>query len=111
MGRSSRDLVLEAPVTVESTAVLAMEIDANTTVGDLMRNPKTSSFLQTQLKQIQETLGGEEKKEESDAAKEAVTDEMNQAMMDSMPLRAFRSFNGMTNEALEELKEALRKLG
>lgn len=111
IGRSSRDLVLEAPVTVESTAVLAMEIDANTTVGDLMRNPKTSSFLQTQLKQIQETLGGEEKKEESDAAKEAVTDEMNQAMMDSMPLRAFRSFNGMTNEALEELMEALRKLG
>ena len=34
---------------------------------------------------------------------------MNQAMMDSMPLRALRSFNGLDNESLEELVNQLNE--
>lgn len=110
IGRSSRDMVLEKSVEVESSAVMPMEIDANTTVGDLMRNPKTADFIRSAMEKIQEVLGGGEQKEESDAAKEAVSDEMNQAMMDSMPLRSLRSFNGLTNEALEEMIRQLKKI-
>ncbi len=109
IGRSSREMELEACVQIESTTVLPITINANTTVGDLMRNPKTAEFIMTQMKKIQEVLGGEEK-EESDVAKEAVSDEMNQAMMDSMPLRALRSFNGLDNEALEELVKQLKEI-
>ena len=61
------------------------------------------------MKQMQELLGGgQHEQEESDAAKEAVSDEMNQAMADSMPLRALRSFNGLTNEMVEEIVNAIR---
>lgn len=37
----------------------------------------------------------------SEAASEAISDEMNTAMIDSMPLRALRSFTGMSGEEME----------
>ncbi len=109
VGRSSRDMILEGKVELESTQSLPLAVDANTTVGDLMRNEKTAAFMASYMKQMQELLGGgQHEQEESDAAKEAVSDEMNQAMADSMPLRALRSFNGLTNEMVEEIVNAIR---
>ena len=107
VGASSRDLPVRATVHVESTAALPVHYDENSILMDILKDPRAKAVLRPVIEAMTATFqsGGED----SDAAKEAITDEMNLAMMNYMPLRGLYSFgDGQLSEnfvadALEQL--------
>ena len=108
-GDSSRNLPLKAEVTVESTAELPRRYTLNSILMDIMADPKAAPLMREFMRKTRETFGHSEKEGESDAAKEAITDEMNTAMMNYMPLRGAFSFGGTSPEEAEELLKKLNQ--
>ena len=86
-----------------------MEITRNTVVAELTGNPGTAAVLKKYMDSFNEVLGGGKKEEASEAANEAVTEEMSMKMMENSPLRSFRSFMQISNSQLDELIEELKK--
>ena len=108
-GDSSRNLPLKAEVTVESMAELPRHYTLNSILMDIMADPKAAPLMREFMRKTRETFGHSEKEGESDAAKEAITDEMNMAMMNYMPLRGAFSFGGTSPEEAEELLKKLNQ--
>ena len=90
IGRSSRDIALAETVTVQSSTLPRCRYDENSIVMDILADPRAGSVLRPMLAELRAQFAGEE--ERSDAAREAISDEMNLAMFGYMPLRALRSF-------------------
>lgn len=105
IGKSSREIVLSDTVEVTTDVTVPVEIHKNTTVGQLMRDPKAAAFLQETMGEMMKTLGGG-----GEASAEAISPEMIQGMLESMPLRGLRSFAGLSEEGLNQLVEKLRSL-
>ena len=105
IGKSSREIVLSDTVEVTTDVTVPVEIHKNTTVGQLMRDPKAAAFLQETMGEMMKTLGGG-----GEASTEAISPEMIQGMLESMPLRGLRSFAGLSEEGLNQLVEKLRSL-
>ena len=93
VGGSSRDLPLKETVTVRSTAELPRHYDENSVFMDLAADPRAMAVLKPLLDGMKAMLGGGDG-EKSEAAAEAVTDDMSAAMMNYMPLRGLVSFGG-----------------
>ena len=93
IGRSSRDIALSETVYVESTTVLPRHYDENSIFMDILADPHAAAVIRPLLDGFRETFmpSGEE---QTAAAREAITDEMNLAMLQYMPLRALVSFAG-----------------
>ena len=108
VGDSSRDLPLRAEVTVESTVELPRHYTADSIYLDIMRDPKASEIMRAFMGKTMEIFGHEEGAEGTEAAKEAISEDMTLAMMKYMPLRGILSFGGA--EAEGELNELLKKL-
>lgn len=106
IGKSSRDVVLRDTVKLTSTTVLPITVTTNTTFGELLANPATREKISAMAAQVTGAIGGNP--EEDSAAAEAVSPEMMEKMMDSMPLRALRSFMGYSEEQIAELVESLK---
>ena len=102
IAKNAHDVVLCAEVNVESTVVIPMTFDENSIVLDIMKYPKAAAVIQAMMKQAMGAITGDDKPEQSDAASEAVSEEMGAAMMNYMPLRGMISFSGgqMTHEIL-----------
>ncbi len=94
VGASSRDLPLRAEVQVESSAVLPRRYDLNSIFMDLMADPKARKVLAPFTSGASALFGGEGSKEESEAAAEAISEDMSMAMLNYMPLRGILSFGG-----------------
>ena len=111
IGHSSRDIALCASVNIESTAKLPRNYTADTILMDLMADPEAMAVLAPYLSQIQRAMtpGSEDV---SAAAAEAITAEMNNAMMNYMPLRGALSFGGgmFTEEMLDAILNQLNNL-
>ncbi len=107
VGSSSRDLPLKGKVEVESTVELPRHYTLNSIFMDVMADPKAAPVMREFMKKTMELFGKEEQEGSSDAAKEAITEEMNMAMMNYMPLRGAFSFGGATPEEAEELLKKL----
>lgn len=105
IGKSSREIVLSDTVEVTTDVTVPVEIHENTTVGQLMRDPKAAAFVQETMGEMMKTLGGG-----GEASAEAISPEMIQGMLESMPLRGLRSFAGLSEEGLNQLVEKLRSL-
>mgnify|MGYP000844498880 CR=1 FL=1 len=93
IGASSRDIVLRDTVTVESTVKIPFHYTTDTTMGDIMSRPEAWKLVQSVLSKGMFGQGSEVN-EGGDAAKEAISDEMNAAMLQYMPLRGPVSFGG-----------------
>ena len=106
-GFSSRDLPLRGTVEVESTVELPRHYTLDSIFMDVMADPKAAPVMREYMKKTMELFGKEEQGGSSDAAKEAITEEMNMAMMNYMPLRGAFSFGGSTPEEAEELLKKL----
>ena len=106
VGTSSRDILLKETLHLNSSQEILMHIHMNTTLGELLRNPKTAEMAKELTTRYLSGMNGDEKAE-SKAASEAITEEMTIAMTDSMPLRALMSFGGFSREELEEIIEKL----
>ena len=88
---SSRDIRLKKTVYVESTTELPMHIHMNTTIGELLENPKTKAVVEGMTDSLIQHMGGSLK------------------MMENSPLRSMRSFMGMTTEEIQEFIQKLQE--
>ena len=99
VGASSRDIRLTETVRYRTERTLPLRIGLNSTIGDLLENGKT--------KPLGEKLAGlmnahfNADRSSSDAAADAMNDEMMLAMAEAQPLRSLVGFDIMTPEELE----------
>ena len=105
IGLSSRDIVLAETVTVNSTVELPKKYDENSIFMDLLADPKAKAVLQPMLDAMAKVFSPAE--DASEAAQEAITDEMSMAMINYMPLRSMASFGSATGEQIEQIIAAL----
>ena len=110
-GASSRDLPLMAEVTVESTAELPRNYSLDSIFMDIMADPKAKEVMMPVICKTMEIFVHEEQGGGSEAAKEAVTEDMSMAMMNYMPLRGAFSFGmgGLTREQILKLIEKMNE--
>lgn len=92
IGQSSRDIRLTESVMVHSTVALPRKYTMDTIVMDVLEDPEAAEALKPLIEAIGGTLSPQQ--DTSEAAKEAITDEMSLAMMKYMPLRGVLSFGG-----------------
>ncbi|MCM3160786.1 glycoside hydrolase family 3 C-terminal domain-containing protein [Metabacillus litoralis] len=97
VGKSSKDIVLKETLTIQSTEEIIPVFHRNTTLGELMKNPKTAPILQ----HLQSMMGESAEVGPTDS----VSAEMMEAMMRYMPLRALIAFSKgkMSEDMLEQL--------
>ena len=107
IGGSSRDIAIEQEVYVESTGKLPRHYTMDTPFGDLMDDPEAMELL-APLMHI-DFLEKKENEDTTDAAAEAITAEMQAAMMKYMPLRGSFSFasGSVTPKQLQEVLDKL----
>ncbi|GIP14780.1 glycosyl hydrolase [Paenibacillus montaniterrae] len=89
IGRSSADIVLTETVHVTSTTVVPLIVHRNTTIGDLLNDPRKAEIAQTLLKQFEQGLG---MSAEAASSEDGMGD-MFAAMMKFMPLRNLTAFS------------------
>ena len=111
IGRSSRDIVLRETVAVASTVELPRHYDENSIFMDLLADPRAAAALKPLLDGMRQSMAPSDAEAGSDAAREAITDEMSLAMLQYMPLRGILSFGGDERAAalLEQLLAELNK--
>jgi beta-glucosidase len=112
IGKSSRDIVLSESVHVEASRKLPFKLTINTTFGDILENPEATEELKDLIDTVKASMAGQTRDEEKGKS-EAVTEDMANAMLKYMPLRALVSFaNGaLTFDMLTGIvEEANRKL-
>ena len=111
VGSSSRDLPLKASVTVESTAELPRHYTMDSIFMDIMADPKAKEMLEPMIRSSLTVLAPDADKDQTEAAKEAISEDMNMAMMNYMPLRGAFSFGagGVSREQIEEILDALNR--
>lgn len=101
---SSRDIRLKKTVYVESTTELPIHVHVNTTIGELLENPRTKAVIEGMTDSLIQHMGGSSgDEEEESAASEAISKEMSLKMMENSPLRTLRSFMGMSTGEIQEL--------
>ncbi len=108
IGKSSREIVLQKTVTVHSTVKLPVHYDFNSIFMDIMADPRAKSALKPFMDGIANALAPQNDNS-TDTAKEAISTEMMEAMLQYMPLRAVLSF-GNGQVAPEMIDALLREL-
>ena len=93
IGQSSRRIEVSAVVQVDSTAQLPRHYTMDSIVMDLLADPKAAALIQPMMRSIMSGLNPEGD-QGSDVAREAISEEMNLAMIQYMPLRGALSFCG-----------------
>ena len=101
----SANLPLKASVRVESTVELPRQFDLDSIFMDVMRDPKAKAIMKPFVDQMMATFSPES----SEAAGEAITEDMTMAMLQYMPLRGVLSF-GVGEDTEKMMTEMLRKM-
>lgn len=99
---SSRDVRACVEFNWQSSRCLPMTVHRNTTVGALLADPRTATVLEPLLKE-------QEPQESSEAAREAITDEMIRQMLVNSPLRSIQNQKGYTDEQMQQLIDRLQQ--
>ncbi len=102
IGESCRDIRLSKSVEVEGSTLLSFMIDANTTIGQLMKHPKGAAF----IRQMMGRSNGPSDSEQAEAMGEGSEKIMQQMMLD-MPLGSLVSYGRMTSKQLKDLIASL----
>lgn len=107
LGQSSRAIDVRGTVTVKSTVKLKKHYTKDSIFMDIIADPDARKVVQPMLDQMANMFGPHG--DESEAASEAISDEMGMAMMQYMPLRGVVSFAGEAGDPdlLENLLQAL----
>ncbi len=107
IGKSSRDIVLEAGIYVESTEKLPVHYTTDSTLGDIMADPKAAELVKDLFA---DNILTAQNKEVGSAEAEAMSNEMAEAMMKYMPLRGILSFGGDKGVDMHQLQKLVDKL-
>ncbi len=94
IGASSRDIRLQQTVTLVSDRLLPLNLHLNTTIGELKADPRTKAY-GIQINKMMDSFFGL-----GDDA--AVSEDMGNAMANSMPLRNVLSFGIMSQDKIEQ---------
>ena len=92
VGQSSRDILLTETVKVNSTVDIPRKYTMDSIVMDILDDPVATEALKPVMEAISQVLTPQT--DEPTAASEAITAEMNMAMLQYMPLRGILSFGG-----------------
>lgn len=103
IGASSRDIRLSKVVHLNTEKMLPLRIHANTTLGELLSDERTASLALDFKHRMDAHFGVSGESSDSESAKEAISDEMENSMIASMPLRNLLSFGICSKEDLEEM--------
>ena len=106
VGNSSANITLCEEIELEATKKLPFTVTQTTTIGELRRHPELSEVIEKKLMPYLEVFNSGEDKE-TDAAAEAISEEMTDAMTRYMPNRSIRSFGGVSNGDIQKLVEEL----
>lgn len=98
---SSRDIRQVKIFAFETNQQLPLTLHRNTTVGALLKHPKTAAVLQPILP--------EQKEEGGEASKEAITAEMIRQMFINSPLRTLRGYLNYSKEQMDDLMAKLEQ--
>ena len=99
IGASSRDIRLRETIFLESTKLLPLQLTLNTTLGELFEDERTKEFGRSLKQKLDHFFGGP-------SQDDAVSDDMGNAIANSMPIRNVVSFGICSKEEiLEKLKE------
>ena len=93
IGDSVANLPLKATVKVESTRELPRHYDLDSIVMDVMADPKANTIMGEFLKKAFAIFSMADENQ-TEAAQEAISDDMGEAMMGYMPIRGALSFGG-----------------
>lgn len=108
IGKNAQDIVLSRTVYVESEHMIPKVFTLNTTMGEILADPKGKAVFEQAMSGM---AGSDAQEMESQALEgdgEAISAEMMAAMMEAMPLRQMISFvPGVTKEALTSLVKVL----
>lgn len=111
VGNSSRDIAAEATVQYISETKLPFVVTKDTTLGELLQHEELKEYTRQNLMcRMGVLVSDEETMEENAAAAEAITEEMQEAMVRYMPIRSLRSFDNFPNEDMEKAVEELNKI-
>lgn len=106
IGRSADEIVLKENVHVESENVIPKVYNMNSTIGEIMADPKGKAIMDQAMASMSGGLPSDTMA--ADAGGGAISNEMIEAMMEGMPLRQILSFvKGIQKETLEQLIAAL----
>ena len=94
IGQSSRDICLTETVKVNSTVALPRKYTMDSIVMDILDDPEAMEALAPVMGAMKDVFTPE--KDADTPASEAITEEMNMAMLKYMPLRGILSFGGGT---------------
>jgi len=105
IGKSSKEIVLKETVKVQSTVNLRKKFHRNSTVGDLMNDPKGKMIIEKMMQQFKQHNGM------SFDLSQMENSEMGQAMIKYMPLRSLINFSSgvLNDEMLDDLIVRLNK--
>ncbi len=108
LGQSSAVIEACETIELEAAASLPFEVKPTTTMGELKQFPELSKLAEERLAPFLAIFDeGAPHEEETNAAKEAINEEMSEAMKGYMPLRGFRSFGGMKNGDIQAIVDEL----
>jgi beta-glucosidase len=87
IGKSSREIVLSDKIQVQSSVLVQKPVDRNTTLGEIFANPVLSEIAKQFVGKLSQTSEKQKASANDDEAK------MNNAMMESVPLRAIVNYS------------------
>lgn len=93
IGQSSRHIDVSATVQVDSTARLPRHYTMDSIVMDILADPRAAAAVQPLVNAVMGSLNPGDG-QGSEAAREAISEDMNLAMIQYMPLRSVLSFGG-----------------
>ncbi len=109
IGASSRDLRLSGNVRLTTQKLLPLKVHMNTTLGELLADKRTAGYAADFKKQLDEIFGASSSQEQGDGDV-AISDEMNNAMVASMPLRNVVSYGMCGKKELLDMIEEMNQL-
>ena len=105
VGSSSAKILLHECVEITASRAPSLRIDSNTPIGDLLKDPALAPIIAEYQKKIAEAFG----QSDSEASKEAISEEMTYQMIVNLPLRSLRSFLQLQPGELEALVKRLQE--
>ena len=108
IGKSAEQIILSKEIQVESEKSLPRTFTLNSTLGEIMADPKGQAVLSQAMGGMMAGTQAEQMADQAQGDGSAINDEMMAATMEGMPLRQMLSFiPGMKKESLEQLISAL----
>lgn len=108
IGKNAQDIVFSKTVYVESEHMIPKVFTLNTTMGEILADPKGKAVFEQAMSGMAGSDAQEAEAQALEGDGEAISAEMMAAMMEAMPLRQMISFvPGVTKEALTSLVKVL----